>query len=495
MTGLQQLLLSAVARQPDAIAVVDEMRSVTYSDLDAGAAALATRLAGLSVCKGDRIGVWLEKSAEAIVAMQAALRLGAIYAPLDPNNPPRRVEALLQDCEASALVTTADRAQRISAFAPDRILAIDAPGPELSVSPEHPPCAVGPEDLAYILYTSGSTGAPKGVCVSHRAALAFIEWAAVELGATAEDRFASHAPFHFDLSVLDIYVAMRAGARLYLIPDALAYAPKRLTEFIERNQLTIWYSVPTALVLMLEHGELEAHAAELPLRVICFAGEVFPLTPLRRLRAAFPAARLLNFYGPTETNVCAFHEVTDIPPNRIAPVPIGKASSGDRIWAETETGVAHQAGEVGELVVEGPSIMSGYWGRAAQVGPYRTGDLVRLEEGGDYVFLGRSDHMVKVRGFRIELGEIEAVLAAQLSEEIAELAVVAVGEGASARLRACVVPRGDVTPSLLSCKQACATMLPRYMIIDEVMRYDRLPRTANGKIDRMRLAVTPFAQN
>ena len=494
MKGLQQILVDAAARRPDAVAVTDERLSATYGQLDAASAALARRLLRIGVQKGDRVGLWIDKSADAIIAMQATLRVGAIYTPLDPRSPPARVESILKNCEATALITSADRLKRLSPPTHCRALIIDDEDDAICAEEcPAPACVNDPEDLAYILYTSGSTGAPKGVCVSHRAALAFIEWAGTEIGATADDRFANHAPFHFDLSVLDIYVSMRAGARLFLIPETMAYLPQSLTEFATRNAVTVWYSVPSALILMLERGGLEERAPQLPLRVICFAGEVFPIAPLRRLRASFPEARLLNLYGPTETNVCTFFEVTAIAPDRIDPVPIGKASCGNRIWAETETGDLCRAGDIGELVVEGPTVMSGYWGGGTQAGPYRTGDLVRADAAGDYAFIARRDHMVKIRGHRIEPGEIEAALAARLSGDIEELAVVAAGEGGATRLRTCLVSRSDPAPSLLRCKQACAALLPRYMIVDEVMQFDRLPRTANGKIDRRRLAGLPFS--
>jgi clorobiocin biosynthesis protein CloN4 len=421
--------------------------------------------------------------------MQAAMRVGAAYVPLDPRSPPARIAQILTNCQAAAVVTTADWRARLAlppgcgALVIDDQTALSDPKDHRAETDD-----VGPEDLAYILHTSGSTGVPKGVCISHRAALAFVGWAAGELAPTRTDRFANHAPFHFDLSVLDIYVSMSAGARLFLIADSISYVPASLTEFAARHAITVWYSVPSALVLMLDRGGLETRAQQLALRTICFAGEVFPIGALRRLRSAFPEARLLNLYGPTETNVCAFFEVTDIAPDRIAPMPIGRACCGDRIWARNDAGEVCLPGEVGELIVDGPTVMSGYWGHPAQVGPYPTGDLVRADEAGRFTYLGRADHMVKVRGHRVELGEIEAALSAQLDAEIEDVAVVVVGKGDAMRLRACLVAKSDPAPSLLRCKQACAALLPRYMIVDEIIYLDRLARTANGKVDRAYLA-------
>jgi amino acid adenylation domain-containing protein len=346
--------------------------------------------------------------------------------------------------------------------------------------------ASGDDDLAYILYTSGSTGTPKGVCISNRNAMAFIEWAGDEIRAADTDRFSNHAPFHFDLSVLDIYVAFRAGASVSLIPDGMSYVPSRLVDFIQQRQITVWYSVPSALVLMMEQGRL-LEQASLPLRAVLFAGEPFPIKHLRRLVTRWPSIRYLNLYGPTETNVCTFFDVRSILETQTRPVPIGRACSGDTVWAVKEDGSPAKTGEEGELWVTGPTVMLGYWGKPPHNhAPYRTGDLVRFEEDGNFTYLGRRDHMVKIRGHRVELGDIEAAL--ETHPGIHESAVVPIGTGVEARLTAFVVGRPDSPPSLLEIKRHCAERLPRYMIVDDVRHLAALPRTRNGKVDRIALA-------
>ncbi|MFE0043434.1 AMP-binding protein [Streptomyces albireticuli] len=357
-------------------------------------------------------------------------------------------------------------------------------------TPDDPPAApvdtaVRPDDLAYILYTSGSTGTPKGVRVSHRNARAFIDWAVDTLAPVPEDRFSNHAPFTFDLSVLDLYAAFAGGASVHLVPAELAYAPTQLVELLHERGITVWYSVPSALTLMARDGGLLDRPAPTALRAVLFAGEPFPVDQVRAL-AAWTGARLINLYGPTETNVCTAHEVVPDDLRHDRPLPIGTAVSGDRAWAETADGRHAGPGEEGELLVEGPTVMLGYWGREPHHGPYRTGDLVRQRPDGSFDYLGRRDHMVKVRGHRVEPGEVESVLA--LHPDVAEAAVVVDGSGMDARLVAFVVPAPGARPGVLALKRHAARRLPRYMLPDAVRTLARLPRTPNGKVDRAALA-------
>lgn len=491
--NLHRLVATTAATMPDRIAIRGARGGITYRDLDALVNRCARALIEHDVRRGDRVAIWLPKSVAAIVAMQAALRIGAVYVPCDPKSPVARVKTICEDCNVRMLVTMPEWAATYDSSTEKKIACLTTAGldahecwPELApyLNEPLPDPGVTADDLAYILYTSGSTGRPKGVCISDRAALAFIEWAAQEIDAQPEDRFSSHAPFHFDLSVLDLYVPFLRGASVTLVPDGAEYAPRQLVEFIERAKITVWYSVPTALIMMLEHGGLTEKEGHAP-RVVLFAGEPFPIKHLRRLRSIWRNARFLNLYGPTETNVCTYFEVEDIPDDRTTPIPIGRASCGDRVWAVKPDGSEALVGESGELLVSGPTVMLGYWGREAQGDrPYATGDLVQRIDADNYVYLGRLDQMVKVRGHRIELGEIEVALMTRA--DVREAAVVVRGDGPEASLTAFVAFTGEPA-SLLRIKQHCAEKLPRYMIIDELRPIPELPRTRNGKIDRAEL--------
>jgi L-proline---[L-prolyl-carrier protein] ligase len=486
MRSLHHILMTSARRYPNRCAVQGPDDRLTYRGLDDLAASIAAELRSLGVVPGDRVAIWLDKSARAVAAMQGVLRVGAAYVPLDPQSPVERARLIIASCEPAVLISD----QRANQLATElgvsqldwrRVAGESAPPTSAHVGADR--------DLAYILYTSGSTGVPKGVCISHGNALAFIEWAAAELAPGPEDKFANHAPFHFDLSVLDLYVALSAGATVVLVPEASAYIPEQLVQFVHREQVTIWYSVPSALILMLERGGMAGIARELSaLRAILFAGEPFAVKYLRQLRALLPAARLLNLYGPTETNVCTFYEVGEIPAEQTTPVPIGGSCSGDRVWAVDKDGAEIAVGELGELMVQGPTVMLGYWGQQPHgERPYATGDIVRRLGTDCYEYVGRRDHMVKVRGHRVEIGEVEAALLAH--QAIAEVAVVVRGTGLHAQLVAFAVAAADRQPDIIAVKRHCAARLPRYMIVDRIRWVSELPRTGTGKIDRRRLAA------
>ncbi|HEU4393300.1 MAG TPA: amino acid adenylation domain-containing protein [Solirubrobacterales bacterium] len=501
LRSLSDVFEQGLALAPDGAAVREGERAVSYRELDALVAELVAVLGRLGVGRGQRVAIWLPKSIEAIAAMQAVLRVGAAYVPIDPLSPVERVRRVLGDCRPAACVGLAAAAEALGEEPSDlALLTLSRPGGRWTSrratgeeggagSPSRAGTATPPspsrDQLAYVLYTSGSTGTPKGVCISHGNALAFVEWAHAELSAQSQDRFAGHAPLHFDLSVLDVYVAFLAGACVCLVPEPIAFVPTKLVEFVHEQRITVWYSVPSALMLMERAGLLQRRPAAL--RAVLFAGEPFPIAPLRRLRLGLPEVRLLNLYGPTETNVCSFYEVAEIGASADRPVPIGRACAGDSLWIEGEDGRSLPVGARGELVVAGPTVMLGYWGQPPQRGPYRTGDVVERISADEYRYVGREDAMVKVRGHRIELGEVEAAIASR--EDVLEAAVVVLGEGLESRLVAVVVSPPGPGPDLLEIKRWCAARLPRYMIVGGLRSVAELPRSRNGKVDRRALVA------
>ncbi len=482
---LMDRLASSAARYPQRTAVEGPDGHFSYLDMALLADEAAVALDERDVGRGDRVGVWLDKSATAIAAMQGVLRVGAAYVPLDPMSPTARIASIVADCGLAAVFVSADRAAQLLAHGVDVPLVITGSGARpWPVKERTLPVRqrAQPDDLAYILYTSGSTGTPKGVCISEQNAAAFIDWAVAEIEPRPDDRLASHAPLHFDLSVFDVYAAFTVGATVCLVPEGIAYTAPRLAEWIAAEAISIWYSVPSALVLMMSAGGLLERP--LPrLHTVVFAGEPFPLPRLKELVGAWPGVQFHNWYGPTETNVCTAWRVAELGARTC--VPIGRATCGDRVWLRGQDGGPVADGELGEVMVDGPTVMLGYWGRKPQRGPYPTGDLARVDADGELVYAGRLDHMCKVRGHRVELGEIESGLLRHPA--VREAVVVVRGEGLDARLVGFVVTGERL--GLLSAKRHLAGLVPRYMIVDEVVAVDALPRTRNGKVDRRALVA------
>ncbi|MBP0456400.1 amino acid adenylation domain-containing protein [Streptomyces montanisoli] len=462
--SLYALVVDAAARTPDALAVSDLSTSLSYGELDARADRFAAALRARGVRPGDRVVVWTGKTAEAVAVAQAVLRIGAIHVPVPRGNPPERVARIVADARAALVVTDHDGqvpgAPSLSCAA---LAHAAAPGTRVAHA------TVGAADPAYILYTSGSTGTPKGVCLSHGNALAFVDWACRELRLTAGDRLANHASFGFDLSVFDLYGAFRAGASVHLVGEMLAQAAEPLVDFVLERRITVWYSVPSALVLMTEYGDLRARGPG-ALRACVCAGEPFPLNRLRDLRRGWPGVRMLNWYGPTETNVCTSYEVTAADLDRTTAVPIGSPAAGNVVTVDG-----------GEIVVSGPTVMLGYWGGEPRTGPYRTGDLGRYGTGGLLEYRGRVDTMVKLRGYRVEPAEVEQVLVAH--DTVRDAVVLGVGTGGRSCLHAFVVPEAGTTPEFAALRRHCASFLPAYMNIDALHAVGKFPRTRNGKVD------------
>lgn len=488
--SLADLVIEHARRAPDTLAVAAPDASLSYGTLDRLAERYAAAMYARGVRAGSRVVIWSGKSTAAVAATQGALRIGAVYVPVTDSNPAARVARIATDCAAALVVADATAAERGRADGGDALLATagialaaldELIGGETRWDPATMRYQPGHDDPAYILYTSGSTGMPKGVVISHRNALAFVDWAVEALRIGPADRLSNHAPFNFDLSVFDLYAAFRAGASVHLVPTELAYAPRQLVEFIYDGRLTIWYSVPSALSLMVTEGGLLDQEAPPDLRACIFAGEPFTLTHAQTLRKAWPGVRMLNWYGPTETNVCTSYEMTDADLPRSRPLPIGTAASGDTVELDPPGGT-------GEIVVSGPTVMLGYWGRERHHGPYRTGDTGRAAPDGNLEYVGRQDHMVKVRGNRIELGEIEAALSAD--PMVRDVTVLVAGSGLDARLHAVIVPEPGARPSLLRLKRRCAEQLPLYMVVDELHLVDAIPITANGKKDRAAVLLT-----
>jgi len=513
--ALHEPFVAAARRWPERTAVVEPGHGeIAYGELDALSDRLRDRLRALGVAPGDRVGIYARKSIDAVAAILGILKAGAAYVPVDPGAPPSRNAYILNNCAVTAAVVESRFEPRLRTeiealgVAPALVAIGEAGAGEglrraldaaqaARPAPATDTVVPAPDALAYILYTSGSTGKPKGVMLSHENGASFVDWCSEVFAPSEADRFSSHAPFHFDLSILDIHVALKHGATLVLVGEEIGKDPERLAALVAEERISIWYSAPSILALLAQYGKLARHDYS-ALRTVLFAGEVFPIRHLRSLCAQLPRPRYFNLYGPTETNVCTFYEVpAPIPEDRTTPVPIGKSCSHLRCKVVDPEGRDVRRGEEGELCVAGRGVMQGYWALPEQTARgflvdaagerwYKTGDIVIEQPDGNYTYLGRRDRMVKRRGYRVELGEIESAL--YRHPAIKEAAVVAVpDEEAGIRITAFLSCREAKHPSLIEMKRFCSEHLPLYMVPDRFAWHDTLPRTSTDKTDYQRL--------
>jgi len=504
---LDELLARSAKDYPARTAIEDaEGHTLSYRQLGEASDAIRDQLLALGVRSGDRVGVYVEKSPAAVAAIFGVLKSGAAYVPVDPTAPAERNAYILLDCAVRVAIVQRSLSAGLekcgagAAFGSASDLEtpawlggdlVAAPGPRDCPSPEMD------EPLAYILYTSGSTGKPKGVMHSHNTALSFVDWCSEKFRPGPEDRFSSHAPFHFDLSILDLYVSIKHGASIILIGEDLGKRPMRLGPLIAERKISVWYSTPSILRLLVEFGGMDEHDYS-ELRLVIFAGEVFPIKHLKALRRIWSQPRYFNLYGPTETNVCTYCEATsELVEGREKPLPIGAVCENDKALVLDSKGKVVDRGLEGELLISGGSVMLGYWNLPSQNLEafyvddrgrrwYRTGDIVRESEDGVFTYLGRRDRMIKRRGFRVELGEIEAAL--HRHPEISEAAVVASSsEDGDTLVRAFLSWNGEDSPSTIRLKQFCVQFLPVYMVPDRFDVLPTLPKTSTDKVDYQKL--------
>ena len=488
---LHSLFEEQAARAPSAVAVCCGDESLTYGELDARADRLAVHLAELGVGPDAPVAIHVERSPALVVAILAVLKSGGAYLPLDPEYPRARLEQMLEASGAAVLLTERRLGDGLAAA---HRVELDAVEPVLGDRPAHPPrrapCRAVPDHLAYLLFTSGSTGAPKGVMVSHRAIVNHMRWMQDVFPLTPEDRVLQKTPASFDASVWEFFAPLLTGARLVLAPPGGHRDPAYLASALRQQRVTILQVVPTLLRLLLA----EPAFAEAPdLRRVFCGGEALP-SDLRTRFATFMKAELINVYGPTEATIHATSWLARGAAGGV--VPIGEPVGNARIYLVAESGEVVPAGMAGELWVGGAGLARGYLGDPAQTAErfvpdpwsgepgarlYRTGDRARLGVSGQYEFLGRLDHQVKIRGFRVEPAEIEATL--RQSPLVSEAVVgVRVVEG-DRELVAYVVLSGAAGP-VPDLGDFLRARLPDPMVPSRFIFLDALPLMPSGKVDR-----------
>lgn len=505
--NISEFILESAINWPECLAIEDEFERLTYKDLLQIGARLAEVLVRSGVIKNTPVAILIPKSFEAVTSIVATSFAGAIYVPLDTGSPEERLRAVLSqlgDVTLLCVESTEDLANSI-ATGSTRTLCIPKnsfdkqPSKKIEESIEKVKAFIsGLIDLdpCYVIFTSGSTGSPKGVTVSHRSVIDYIEWAQDQYSVTEKHRLASQAPLYFDNSTLDLYLSFSTGASLFIPPERLFGFPKLVLEYIESKGITTVFWVPSVLVSIANSGLLEKTPPK-SLEHVLFAGEVMPVPQINIWVRALPGVLFSNLYGPTEITVdCTAY--TFFEPFEGNVLPIGFACRNSDILILNDSNERCGNDEVGELCVRGTSLALGYWNdpeRSEKVftqNPlekrfrdfiYRTGDLARRDEFGCIVFLGRRDSQIKLNGYRIELGEIEAASA--------KLVGVARCAAAHDTDKGVIILFLELltgfNADLAEIRRSLRKLLPKYMMPASVVIVSQFELNKNGKIDRLKL--------
>lgn len=491
-------------------AVKQGSQTYTYGQVDELAIQFARHYAKQGLVKGNLVGILSRLRVEVIAAMIGALRSGVVYVPLNIHAPTAWLNGVMRRAGITTLLVDPgflDKAKTLDGVGTITLLG---ESPDLD---DGPPCAVKAfrtvtqaegtlaapsliaDDLAYVLFTSGSTGAPKGIAITHRNAFMFIDWMRQEYSIDEHDRIFNRAPLQFDLSVFDIFSTFAGGGLLVLTEPEFDATPEAIVSRMIQERITVVYTVPSAYIVLLTKGGL---ARGIPtLRWLLYAGEPFPTAYLRQVMQCLPTTCVSNIYGPTETNIVTYHHLRT-PPVTDVPVPIGRPVHDTDIRIVDENLKPLPDGKVGEILVRGGTVFAGYLNdpeltrRKLVQSPLhdhstlccRTGDLGRILPNGEIVYHGRMDSMVKSRGYRIEIGEVENALCSL--PEVAQAAIITrPHDRYGCTLHAFLVLCSGT--AVHDIRQQVAAAVPDYMVpYDFIVRTD-LPKTATGKIDRILL--------
>lgn len=485
----------AAGKFPDKAAFIDGQRAMTFSEVRDEAHRIAVSLIKKGFFKKP-VAVFLDKQVECIPAFMGAAYSGNFYAVLDTKMPEARIQKIMDVLKPAAVITDRVHGEQAGLFAGESEVLLYEDMMENQADYEMVKAVTGrvvETDVLYVLFTSGSTGNPKGVVLPHRAVVSYVEWGAETFDFTPDTVFGNQTPFYFVMSGFDIYQTLRNGCTMYIIPKMLFSFPVKLLEYMQERRINTVYWVPSVLCLIANFRALpEIHLRDL--RKVLFGGEVMPVKQLNMWRREYPDVQFVNLYGQTEmTDVCAYY-IVDREFEDGEPLPMGMRCRPMDLLILGEDQREVPDGEVGELCGRGPFLSYGYYNdpeKTAEVfvqNPlqsayfeliYRTGDLVRRNERGELVYVSRKDFQIKHMGHRIELGEIEAAASALdqvdmncclYDDRKSRIVLFYTGEAA----------KEEVSAGLKG-------VLPAYMIPNKIIRRNAMPFNLNGKIDRKKL--------
>lgn len=492
---IAEYLKHSASLHPEKIAYSDEKRSITYEELKNEAYHVASVLISKGLQKTP-IAVFMDKSVECIVAFIGVACSGNFYSPIDTKMPEPRIRKILQTLDPVMVITSHNNYDEVGRLIDFEKIVIYEDVVDENVdyaSVENAISRIVDTDILYILFTSGSTGNPKGVIISHRALIDFVEWATKYLSMDDSYVLGNQTPFYFSMSVFDIYTTLKNAATLYIIPHGYFTLPSKLMEYMYEKKINTLFWVPSAMMMVSALNVLDApHLPEL--RNVFFGGEVMPMKQLNKWRKSYPNVRYINFYGPTEvTDTCTVYEVNREFSNTES-LPMGTACENMDVFLLDEDDKLIEDDKIGEVCVRGTGLAYGYYNDPEKTAAvfvqnplnsmypetiYRTGDLAKRNQFGEFVYMGRKDYQIKHMGHRIELGEIEtAVLAV---DGVEEACCIYNRE----KSRIILFYTGAIEDTQLI--EIINKTLPIYMIPNQCVRLDVMPKNLNGKIDRQKL--------
>ena len=484
---VHQFFEAQVKRTPKATALISNGVRMSYRELDERSNRLAHYLQKMGVGPEVLVGISTDRSSDMLVGILGILKAGGAYVPLDPAYPRERLTAILEDAQASILLTQQSLLELLPQSSA-QVVSLDSDWWKIELeSADTVASRVKPENLAYVLFTSGSTGRPKGVALEHRSASAFIQWAQTVFSRQDVAGTLFSTSMCFDLSVFEMFVPLSMGGKLILVENAM-YLPGAAAA----NEVTLINTVPSAMAELVASGGVPASV-----EVVNLAGEPLPRSLVEQIYEKTSVRKIYNLYGPTEDTTYSTYTLVE----KGEAVTIGRPIANTQVYILDPNHRPVPIGVAGELYLAGEGLARGYFGQPdltaerfvpnsfsseARDRMYRTGDLARFLDDGNIQYLGRNDQQVKLRGFRIELGEIESVLA-ECSGVQQAVAEVREGQGGDKRLVAYVARVSGENPDIEELRRRLKTKLPSYMVPSSFVVLDQLPMTANGKIDRRSL--------